>query len=598
MWHYESPSTRVLGVRVLAGAATCAAVLAAATGAPAQSLPGRFARLADTAPGAVSGLSPQDIVVSGTVAYFRAQFGGGALWRSNGRPGGTVRVDTGLMFDPIGLGDGRVVYARTGNPSGPAGVYVAAPGAAPALVAAGATGVPKWTGHASNVRMLDGRVLFMLGDSLRSWNAATGGVETLVGPPSMTGWSIAEVTLAGPRALVLRTTPAGIAEILSTDATASGTTAVVQLPAIPRWSSFMPALAADEGAAYFTLAAPGQGQQVWTTDGTASGTRLVGHLPAQFLSTSMWSSRGAPGMYWSAIVGRTVQLWHIGRAAGDAELLLSFSETQTRLTPIGSACGMSLFGDTSGTYTATSQNATLWISMGSVGTTMAAMHVLPTFSTGIAPGASIIGMDPAPTSLSAGDEVYFVGDAPEAGQEVWHVNAATGSMGVLADLAPGPAGSSPRVVFAIGAGMVGVVTGPDTGGVTTPPGPPGPVAMGDDVATVSPGASDNRVWAIQSGGARWIASPGTIETAIRPVALGRRVLMGIDVAGQGTEPYVLDLCPADYDNSGGAPAVNDLFAFVADWLGADPNADFDNSGSPPDTTDLFAFVGAWMAGCR
>ncbi len=562
--------------RAMAGAAAVAALCVGSAGALGQTLPGQISRLADTAAGVGSGLYSTDFVVAGGFAYFRAQGATNSLWRTTGRPGGTVQIDTGVTNDAVGIGDGRAVYLRSANASGPAGLYLTGPSGAPMLIAASATGLPIRAGYNGNVRVLNGRVLFMAGGALWAWEISSGAIETLVGPASITGSTIAEVTILGQRALVVRTATTGKADILSTDCTAAGTTQIKELPVAPRWSTALPALTTDDTSAYFAFTSPVDGPQVWTTNGTELGTHRVALMPTSTLTTSVWSARNASGVYWGATIGSSVQLWHFGPVDGDAQLLLNFSGTTTRMTPLGSANGMSLFGDSSGTYTQQNQNATLWASMGTVNTTLAALRVLPAGQQGnvtTLPVDGTTGTASSPTTLSVGDEVYFLGNTLSEGTEVWHVNTATGSMGVLADLTPGTASTTARAVFAMGAGAVGVITSPTTG------------------------TQGNRVWMVDSAGARWIASPGTFPTTIRPVTMGRRVLMGVNVAGSGTEPYVLDLCPADYDNSGGAPTSNDIFAFLNDWLAADRNADFDNSGGAPTAADIFAFINAWMTGC-
>jgi ELWxxDGT repeat protein len=566
---------------VLCGAAACVAMVAGASTALGQTLPGRFVRLADTLAGSGSGLNAPDFVVSGSVAYFRAQLASNALWQTNGQPGGTVMIDSGLSQDPMSIGNGAVVYLRsTANVTGPAGVYVVFPGSMPQLIGASGTGLPSRTGVIGNVQVLNGRVLFMAGGALWSWDIATGMVDSLAGPASITGATITEVTIVGGKALVLRgLTTGGAADILATDGTAAGTTSILTTPAMPRWSSSGPALVGDGTTAYFAFTSPSEGPQVWSTDGTSTGSHRVALLPTGALTTSVWSARNAVGVYWTATIGSTVQLWHFGSAKDDATFLLNFAGTLARLNPIGSANGMSLFGDTSGTYSQPTnqiQNSTLWVSMGSVQTTLAALRVLPSGTSGVGAPVLINGQSISPTTLSVGDEVYFVGNTLGEGNEMWHVNTATGSMGVLADLNPGTGSSVPRAVFAIDANTVGIETS----------------------ATTGANAQGNRVWTVGPAGTRWIASPGVFSTTIRPVTMGHRVLTGLNVAGVGTEPYVLDLCPADYDNSGGAPETADIFAFLNDWLAASPNADFDGSGGAPTTADIFGFINAWMVGCQ
>ncbi len=55
-------------------------------------------------------------------------------------------------------------------------------------------------------------------------------------------------------------------------------------------------------------------------------------------------------------------------------------------------------------------------------------------------------------------------------------------------------------------------------------------------------------------------------------------------------------CRPDFNNSGGAPTVADIFDFLAAWFARDPRTDFNGSGGI-DVADIFAFLAAWFAGC-
>lgn len=55
-------------------------------------------------------------------------------------------------------------------------------------------------------------------------------------------------------------------------------------------------------------------------------------------------------------------------------------------------------------------------------------------------------------------------------------------------------------------------------------------------------------------------------------------------------------CPADFNNSGGAPTVQDLFDFVAAFFAVDPSADFNRDGGVT-VQDVFDFLGAYFTPC-
>jgi len=55
-------------------------------------------------------------------------------------------------------------------------------------------------------------------------------------------------------------------------------------------------------------------------------------------------------------------------------------------------------------------------------------------------------------------------------------------------------------------------------------------------------------------------------------------------------------CAADFDRSGGAPGVPDIFAFLSAWFAGDARADIDGGGIG--VPDIFAFLALWFAPCE
>jgi hypothetical protein len=205
-------------------------------------------------------------------------------------------------------------------------------------------------------------------------------------------------------------------------------------------------------------------------------------------------------------------------------------------------------------------NPTLWLSAGTAGATLALPGLIP--SNG--PSTSF-------PATSTGDSFWFRGFAPASGVEPWRINFLTGSIGIAADLAPGPGSSSPFTFI--------------------------PLDHNKGVAlTASPFGISSGVWIMDGAGGMPRLIPGTPSYTYLLFSAGSRIFFVSWVPG-GTYPlYSIELCPADYDNSGTSD-VADLFAFLKDWFAGDMNADFDNSGGAPALSDLFQFIQAWMVGC-
>lgn len=62
------------------------------------------------------------------------------------------------------------------------------------------------------------------------------------------------------------------------------------------------------------------------------------------------------------------------------------------------------------------------------------------------------------------------------------------------------------------------------------------------------------------------------------------------------EPRAINLCPADFNNSGGDPGVQDVFDFLGAWFAGTLSADVTNNGVVG-VDDVFAFLALWFGGC-
>jgi ELWxxDGT repeat protein len=570
--------TRWSRARILTSLAVCGLACGCAFGDPtpvgSPLTYGRVVRLADTIPGTASGISTTNFIPVGNEVYFRASSDGGSLWYSNGHPGGTYRVDTGVLYDPLVVNN-SIVYLRGGTSTlGPAGLAVMVQGtSAPVLVAQDAVQVPFITSRtgAGNVKVAGTKVFFARGTgstlTLWSWDWLTG-AQTQLTNPTGTGWALPrEVVASGSNVFFIAQNAAGLYAVYGTDGTS--TTLLSQATQITYGSTTVPVLAADNGRVYWTASSTtSSGYKLWVSDGTVAGTQIVGTAPAA-TPTSLWTVDGSQGVYWGGNVtgssGTNTQLWHFGSTAGAAEQLLAFPSA-TSVLPLGESNGASIFIDQVGTgyYSTTSSTKTLWITYGSQASTLVGPGGIVTAPSNTqAPVGA-----PSPLAASVGNEVYFARTSATAGTEVWHVNAATGAMGMMADLATGTTSANPTNII--------------------------PMDHGQGVVVVAQYPAW-RLWTISpdSSRIRYLSMSTSPSTAAMPVALGSRVFMIMSSTG-GTEPWVADLCPADYDNNG-TVGTEDLFAYLNDWLNGSHNAS--PEGNAPVMNDLLSFLNGWIVGC-
>lgn len=65
----------------------------------------------------------------------------------------------------------------------------------------------------------------------------------------------------------------------------------------------------------------------------------------------------------------------------------------------------------------------------------------------------------------------------------------------------------------------------------------------------------------------------------------------------GREVHMFNLCPADYNNSGGDPTIDDLFLYFNAYFSSADGADIDHSGAAT-IDDLFLYISAYFTGCQ
>ena len=284
----------------------------------------------------------------------------------------------------------------------------------------------------------------------------------------------------------------------------------------------------------------------------------------------------APGLYYSTVslAQGDVQLFHAGAGGSDPTMLLDLP-TGTSLVPFGAIGGLSFFADAGASYNSNTRPA-LWISDGTQTLTLANLGAL-TLESQAVPVSTFPALFASSTHLASttiGDSIYFVGKDDASGAEPWRLDLAAGSLGRIADLTPGPASTTFAWMFPLDGGR-GLGVEVRDSGVT----------------------HSNGIWFMRADGSnpRFVATDQS-QSITLPVSIGSRVILALESPTAGYEPFVIELCPGDYDNSGDA-TVADLFAYLTDWFAASPRADFDSSGGPPSVADLFGFLNAWMAGC-
>jgi len=505
--------------------------------------------------------------------YFRTSLN--ELWRSNGQPGtyeyvnavtgavyrgGTVRIDAGAITDPLvlaGAPDRRVVYARSGwlcsAGVDSSTVALVHPGATPALVVNGlvfftAPGTPSGTQlWASN------------GSAGSAWQVSSiSGITSLLVLGATNSRIFFETATA---------TSNGVLTLWSANGVPGEAQPLTPLKSPIAWGEFAggtyrPIVQAAGSVFYYTTS----DARLWVSDGTSTGTRIASSiLGSPSLINALWPDAGNQALYLSTRPNGPAQFWHIGTTPAAAALLMNFPSGSTP-TPLGIANGISVFSVTTGYYT--SGPATLWVTDGSQDHTFAIPGALANVNTGSAP----------PLSMTVGDCVWFLGRTSPSDVEPWRINCRTGQIGMGADLHAGTAGLAPTAMI--------------------------PLDGGRGVGIVGRVASDRQgIWIVapSGGNAMPVQSGVTNAPPVAPVSVGSRIFYGANSNGTWAQPYMIDLCPADYDNSGSV-GMEDLAAYLRDWF-AGVHVQAAHGESPaavriPSLSDLIGFVQAWIAGCE
>lgn len=576
--------SRMVIVRALTLAAPIATILASAGMAHGQTAPAAR-QLADTVLGSGSGVSgngfatgPAGVtsapafVASGGALYFRAGTSStrNDLFRTEGRPGTTTRVFSGITSNFEILKDSpssAVVFLAqpTGSPAGMYAVSDLSPSGV--MLAAGAT-IPgtQYTWSEKKVPTLQGKALFIAPGTTgpQVW-ITDGSVAGTVALTSLIGGTVRDIATTSTMAyfLVSESRPGQLPHvIIASDGTSAGTRVVWQGTAPPNWaSSGVPPLATSDDAVFFAVQGP-TGFTIFTHS-VDRGLSTNITMPGFTLSNAfVWTSRDGSGIYFERTAtnptsGSRKELWRFAANEFLSGLLIDFP-SDTTLTQLGATNGITLFGDARGSYANT---PTLWITDGTPQGTFG----IPGFMTTTSADQSR-----TPGALTQGSEFWFNSTSTTAGVEPACMNLADGSL-TRFDLLPGSASSVP-----------GKYT-----------------SMGHSHGTAFT-ARSNTSTVIMAGSTT--TTPRTITSTAPYVgtpmgAVGNRLVFWAQTTnGQGVEPHVIDLCPADYDNSGTISTV-DLFDYINDFMAGSPKADTDGPGTPPNTTDLIQYLNSWFVGC-
>lgn len=211
---------------------------------------------------------------------------------------------------------------------------------------------------------------------------------------------------------------------------------------------------------------------------------------------------------------------------------------------------------------------------------------------------------------------FFYGQTPAVGTELFRTNGAPTGVSLVADLTDAQGSSTFLGAAPLGNRLVFLRQGPTQveAWITNAPNQP-PTLLGSfGRANAGPRAiveHRGRVYFSipDSTGGRIYVTDGTTSGTgplppIQPAGCtnvtdlfpaGSRLFFAGIWTIEGAELGLVDLCPADVNNSG-ATDIDDLFILLNRFFSSDPRADFDRSGTV-NLDDLFVFLNAWFAGC-
>ncbi|MDQ1348792.1 MAG: hypothetical protein QG573_2168 [Acidobacteriota bacterium] len=223
-------------------------------------------------------------------------------------------------------------------------------------------------------------------------------------------------------------------ELWRTTGSTPGTFLVAGLVGGYRWAGEIVDLG---GSAVFLVATLDGTTELWRSDGTLPGTGVIASFATPSSSGLGLDRLGGYVFFQGRDEAHGEELWRTDGTAAGTALLLDLTPG-----PAGSVLPWSAAGERYLYFTAGQVDPlpALWVSDG---TTQGTRLIVSAWDSGPA----------SPFALGTpdgGERLYFSAESPEAGFELWQVDASSGVVRRVADLWPGPASSFPQDFMALG----------------------------------------------------------------------------------------------------------------------------------------------------
>jgi len=352
---------------------------------------------------------------------------------------------------------------------------------------------------------------------------------------------------------------------------------------------------------YFTDS--GSGSRLWKSDGTEAGTTVVFADPAVTIRDVTAFAEQA----W--FFGRTTSGYRVYRTDGTTTILVSATfSTNANATP-------RFIGQTATQLFATTDSSTGVSSFSAAGT--AATITTGSFARSYTVDASgllgiielpqrlirwqggttpftVLSSAPMPGSYSIGPTYRHLGVLPgkiiftrfsdNEGEEVYAFDEASSETRLLRDVVPGSNGSSITKMQTVGNRVVWAARTP---------------GQGFELWSTDGTQEGTRPIAPVNASQRSsVQAEINVKSDDRFALVGTLMLFGADDGMTGEEPWVVALCPADF-NSDGAATPDDMADYIGAFFSVPPPAaaDIDGNGLV-DPDDLADFIGVYFGGCE